>query len=269
MFSEPNPLSDPGPEPFPQPPLPTAPPTENPVWSGWDVLQIAVLTIVAIVALVMLVALIAQRLLFRGTAFLDVVKLPMVSVAAQLLAYLVVLGFMVLVVKREPQRPFWRSVRWNWPGSAWGVFVICGAVVYFALLGIGQLLPIPKHLPIDQFFGNAREAMFLSIVSVTIAPLMEELFFRGFLYPVLVRRLGVGASIVLTAALFGFLHWAQLGYSWAVVIIFLVGLALTIVRAVTKSVAASFLTHVGYNGTLSLLLFVATDGFRHLEKLGQ
>jgi len=147
VFSEPNPLSDPGPEPFPQPPLPTAPPTENPVWSGWDVLQIAVLTIVAIVALVMLVALIAQRLLFRGTAFLDVVKLPMVSVAAQLLAYLVVLGFMVLVVKREPQRPFWRSVRWNWPGSAWGVFVICGAVVYFALLGVASCFLFPSIYP--------------------------------------------------------------------------------------------------------------------------
>jgi uncharacterized protein len=50
-------------------------------------------------------------------------------------------------------------------------------------------------------------------------------------------------------------------------IIFLVGIALTTVRAVTKSVAASFLVHVGYNGTLSTLLFVATDGFRHLQKL--
>lgn len=249
--------------------MPARPPAENPVWTGWDVLQIAVLTIVSIVVLALVVALTAQRFLFPRTGFVEVLKYPMVSVVAQLLAYAFVFGFMVLVVKREPQRPFWSSIRWNWPGSSWGLFVICGAVVYFALLGIGQLLPIPKHLPIDQFFGNAREATLLSIVSVTIAPLMEELFFRGFLYPVLARRLGIAASIVLTAALFGLLHWAQLGYSWAVLIIFLVGLALTLVRAVTKSVAASFLTHVGYNGTLSLLLFIATDGFRHLEKLTQ
>lgn len=267
--SHPNPLSDPGPL-FPESPLPAPPPpAENPVWTGWDVLQIAVLTIASIVVLALLVALTAQRFLFHGAGFLDVLRYPMVSVVAQLLAYAVVLGFMVLVVKREPERPFWLSIRWNWPGSAWGLFVIFGAVVYFALLGVGQLLPIPKHLPIDQFFGNAREAAFLSIISVTVAPLMEELFFRGFLYPVLARRLGIGASIFLTAAMFGLLHSAQLGYSWAVLIIFLVGLALTVVRAVTKSVAASFLTHVGYNGTLSLLLFIATDGFQHLEKLGQ
>src|SRR5437879_9704329 len=85
----------------------------------------------------------------------------------------------------------------------------------------------------------------MSIFAVTLAPLMEELFFRGFLYPVLARRLGVGSGIFLTSAAFAVLHGAQLKYSWAVLIIFLVGLALTIVRAVTKSVAACFLLHVG------------------------
>jgi uncharacterized protein len=269
VSSETNPSFEPALGPVPEPPVPTRPLAEDPVWTGWDVLQIALLTIVSIVVLALAVALAAQRLLFRDKPFLDVVKFPMVSVVAQILAYFVVLVFMVLVVKRQPGRLFWASIRWNWPGSMWGMFIICGATVYFALLGVGQLLPIPKHLPIDQFFGTAKEAAFLSIMSVTIAPLMEELFFRGFLYPVLARRLGVAIAIFLTSALFGLLHGAQLGYSWAVLIIFLVGLVLTTVRAVTKSVAASFLTHVGYNGTLSFLLFIATDGFRHLEKLTQ
>jgi uncharacterized protein len=48
-----------------------------------------------------------------------------------------------------------------------------------------------------------------------------------------------------------------------------VGLVLTLVRALTKSVAASVLLHIAYNGTLSLLMFLATDGFRHLERLNQ
>jgi len=52
-------------------------------------------------------------------------------------------------------------------------------------------------------------------------------------------------------------------------VVFLVGLALTITRAVTKSVAASFLMHVAYNATISALIFVASDGFRHLDKLAQ
>jgi membrane protease YdiL (CAAX protease family) len=54
-----------------------------------------------------------------------------------------------------------------------------------------------------------------------------------------------------------------------VLVIFMVGLALTITRAVTKSVAASLVMHMAYNGALSILLFVGTDGFRHLERLNQ
>jgi membrane protease YdiL (CAAX protease family) len=54
-----------------------------------------------------------------------------------------------------------------------------------------------------------------------------------------------------------------------VLVIFLVGMVLTMVRAKTNSVSAGLLIHVVYNGTLSALMFVATDGFRHLEKLNQ
>ena len=54
-----------------------------------------------------------------------------------------------------------------------------------------------------------------------------------------------------------------------ILVIFLVGLVLTIVRAQKDSVAASLLMHVAYNGTLSSLMFIATDGFRHLERLNQ
>jgi membrane protease YdiL (CAAX protease family) len=49
----------------------------------------------------------------------------------------------------------------------------------------------------------------------------------------------------------------------------MVGLVLTLVRARTKSVAASLLIHIAYNGTISVLMYVGTDRFRHLEKLNQ
>ena len=104
----------------------------------------------------------------------------------------------------------------------------------------------------------------------TLAPLMEELLFRAFLYPVLNLHLGVGAAVLLTASGFALLHGSQLKFAWGpLLVIFLVGLTLTIVRARKNSVAASLLMHVAYNGTISLLLFAGTDGFRHLEKLNQ
>ena len=86
----------------------------------------------------------------------------------------------------------------------------------------------------------------------------------------LARRIGLVLVVVFTAAGFGLIHAPQLGRAWGpVVVVFVVGLVLTLVRAVTRSVAPGFLMHLAYNCTLSGILFVASGGFRHLDKLGQ
>jgi CAAX protease family protein len=242
---------------------------ENPPWSGWDVLGLALLTIFFIVVFLFAITLAAQRLVFAGEPPAEVAKYPLVVVTAQLLAYIAVLAVMVLLVKRGKRQPFWPSIRWNWPRN-WTLYLFGGVVLALALQGLAHLLPMPKELPIDRFFQTPLEAWVVSLFGVTFAPLLEELFFRGFLYPVLVRRLGMVLAVILTAAGFGLIHAPQLGRAWApVLVVFLVGLTLTITRAVTKSVAAGVLIHIAYNGTISVLIFLASDGFRHLEKLNQ
>jgi uncharacterized protein len=265
-----NPWPEPGSSPFPDSPAPQQPVlAENPPWGGWDVLQIAVLTIVSIMVFLVAIAAAAQRLLYPRLAFVEVLKYPLVSVAAQLFAYILVLGFMVSVAKRRPGHDFWSEVRWKWP-SSWSAYLLAGVLLSIGLQGLAHFLPMPRELPIDRFFQTKEQAWVLAIFGMTFAPLLEELFFRGFLYPVLVRRLGVGVAVVLTAASFGLIHAPQLGRAWGpVLVIFLVGLTLTITRALTKSVAPGFLMHVAYNGTISVLIFIGTDGFRHLEKLRQ
>jgi len=243
-------------------------PAENPIWSGIDLLQMIGVVVAAMAVVPLALILLAHFTIYRRTPLTEIAKIPDLVLIAQLAIYAVVFAVMRWLVRARGGR-FWDAVRWNWPQTSWGIFLFLGIGLYFVLIGLSQVLPIPKHLPIDRFFQTAREAGIMSVIAITLAPLMEELFFRGFLFPVLARRLGTVVAIVLTSALFGLLHGAQLGYSWAVLIIFLVGVVLTTVRAVTKSVASSFLVHVGYNATLSVLLFIATSGFRHLERLNQ
>lgn len=232
-------------------------------------LQIAILTIVSIFLLLLACTFAAHRVLFPGVPAVEVATYPLVTVAAQLLSYVVVLAFMVLIVKRRANPGFWRAIRWSWP-SNWVGFLLGGIVLALSLQGLAHLLPIPKELPMDKFFQTTMEAWIMSIFGITIAPLMEELFFRGFLYPVLQRRLGVVVAIVLTGLAFSFIHAPQLGRAWGpVLLILIVGLVLTTVRAITKSVAAGLLVHMAYNGAITVLIFVATDGFRHLDKLNR
>ena len=242
---------------------------ENPSWSGWDVLGIVILTIVAIFSFLLVVTYATQRLFYPNLPMVDVARFPLLTVVAQLLAYIVVLAYMVSLVKRDSAKPFLTMIRWNWP-AGWVGYLFGGVVLSLALQGVAHLLPMPKELPIDRFFRTAAEAWALSIFGVTFAPLMEEFFFRGFLYPVLRRRLGLPLGVILTAACFGLIHAPQLGRAWGpVLVVFLVGVALTLTRAMTKSVAASLLMHIAYNGTISVLIFFASDGFRNLEKLNQ
>ncbi len=242
---------------------------ENPPWTGWDVLQIGVLSLVAVFVFLLATAYVAKRVIYPRMTFGDVAQTPLVTVAAQFIAYLLVFAFMVAVVRRDGDggQSFWSAMKWN-PPTRWKEFLGAGVLLSLALQGLAHLLPMPNNLPIDKFFQTPAEAWVLSIFGMTFAPLLEELFFRGFLYPVLARRLGVVLSVFLTAAAFGLIHAPQLGRAWGpVLIVFLVGLVLTICRAITQSVASGVLIHIAYNGTISVLLFIGSGGFRHLERL--
>jgi membrane protease YdiL (CAAX protease family) len=242
----------------------------DPAWNGWDVLRLVFLTIVALFVGVFTVLLIARWRIYPHTGLGEIARIPLVVVAGQSLAYLLILAYMYVLVTRERSRPdFLAAMHWNWPSNI-TVYVLAGFILSLSLQAVAHFLPIPKELPIDSFFRTPAEAWALGILSVTLAPLMEELFFRGFLYPVLARSLGLPVAVFLTALAFASLHGAQLLFSWGpVLVIFLVGVVLTMVRAKTNSVAAGVLIHMAYNGTITVAMFAATDGFRHLEKLNQ
>ena len=246
------------------------PKLENPVWTGTDVLQIALLMFLSPFLIVIVVSLVAQRLFYRGLPWPEVAAKPSLALFTEFLVYAAVVLYMYLLLEGRYRTRFSEAIRWNWPrGGAWKLIAL-GIIMLASLQGLGHLLPIPKSVPFDQFFKRPLEAYITSVFAISIGPLMEELFFRGFLYPVLARRLGMGAGVFLTALAFGLIHALQLGFAWApVLLIFLVGVVLTMVRALTQSVAASFVVHAAYNSTLTVLTFIATDGFSHLEKLNR
>jgi membrane protease YdiL (CAAX protease family) len=258
------------PDPASSLPQPVPPSLPDPAWSAWDLLKLVAVTIVGLAISMIGVLLAAKRWVYPHLEITDLARNAGIVVLGQAVGYLLVFVYMYVLVTRERRRPdFLSAIHWNWPSNP-GVYLFWGFVLSLALQALAHLLPIPKNLPIDSFFGTPAEAWALTIFGITLAPVMEEFLFRAFLYPVLKRQLGLAAAILLTSAGFALLHGSQLKFSWGpLLVIFLVGLALTIVRAKKNSVAATLLMHVGYNGTLSALMFIATDGFRHLERLNQ
>jgi CAAX protease family protein len=277
VSSPPNPLSEPlitagttaPPPPTVDPSLsPTVP--ENPPWTGWEVLALAVATFVAMVICILAVGFALRPYVAPHQPWTAAMTRPEVIVGGQLFAYTLLFLLMYAMVRNHTDGDVFAALRWNWPTKKWGNYLLAGLLLAICLVPFEYFLPIPKKLPVDEFFKTARDAYILSIFGIFFAPLFEELFFRGFLYPVLARRLGMGASIFITSVFFAGIHGSQLKYSWApVLMIFIVGVTLTTVRALKKSVAATTLMHMAYNGTIFIATFIATDGFRHMERFNQ
>jgi membrane protease YdiL (CAAX protease family) len=228
-------------------------PSENPPWNGWDVTRIGILMFVVPYLIIPITALIAQQVFYRGLPWLTVAQKPWIALSTQFGWYAVIAVYMVMFVEGKFHCSFWDSVRWDWPRRSWPMLATLG-VALVSLQGLERFFQLPKHIPMEEFLRTPLAAVMTGILAISFGPLMEELFFRGFLYPVVARRFGVAVGVLATSAGFGLIHAAQLGFAWGLVlIIFLVGLVLTIVRAKTGSVAASFVVHVAYNSTLVTL----------------
>ena len=103
-------------------------------------------------------------------------------------------------------------------------------------------------------------ALILSFVMIVIlAPLVEELLFRGWIFGSLRARFSAGVTILVTAVLFAIVHMDPTGlYPVAVLA---PGLVLSVIRERTGSVKGAILAHAIYNGIGWLLLVFATAFF--------
>lgn len=239
---------------------------ESPAWNGWDVLAVVGLALATIFVSQLAILFAAHYLLYPHAKLTDLAQLPILLLISQFVIDGAVVAYLFLLVEGKYHRPFWPAIRWNWPRSTWTVLAL-GAATYIVLATLGSLLPMPKSTPFDNLFQNRRDAFLLAIIATTLGPLMEELFFRGFFYPVVAKRWGAGWGIFLSALPFALMHMQQYGYAWGIlVVIFGVGVVCGIVRAVTGSVAASFLVHVGYNGAQMVIAIFLTHGFTRMPK---
>ncbi len=126
---------------------------------------------------------------YRNATFTDLATNAAVVIGAQTAAYPVVLLFIFLMVRTRSHQDFGRAIQWNWPGMLAPAFLVGGVILALAVEGLARFLPIPKSLPIDAYFHDATSAYMMAAFGITLAPLLEELFFRGTVVSVAATRI--------------------------------------------------------------------------------
>jgi len=151
------------------------------------------------------------------------------------------------------------SLRQAGIGLLAGVFVWSAAQVFAALavfilrmLGISpegqqEVTSMARQLPVP-----------IAVVTIAIlAPIAEELFFRGLVFNAWEREYGTRSALIGAALLFGLAHVPG-GTPLAVVVVFLLGLVLTGVYAWTRNLATTIGIHAAFNLASVLALFFVT-----------
>ncbi len=167
----------------------------------------------------------------------------------QALVYLFALGAIAAILRLRHDRPFWRSLGWvpTYAGYALTSFAI-GPVLAIGLGVLGTLLGAkPQPLPFENMLNGIALIVLFGILVVAVGPLCEELVFRGFLMPLLIRSLGVASGIVLTGLLFGAMHYFEYQDWRVVILVAAAGALFGWQRYRTGSIINAVLMHAGFN----------------------
>jgi CAAX protease family protein len=188
------------------------------------------------------------------------------ALAVQVLFYGFIALLMMAIFRVEHGQPFWRSLAWISLRLPPMVIVICGLLTAFGVAAVSLLLRTPATSnPLTRMLDDPRTIVPLAIFGLTLAPLMEELVFRGFLQPLVVHSLGAVPGVLVAAIPFGLLHFHEYGDSWRhVVLISLAGAAFGWMRHATGSTRAAVLMHASYNALFFFALFAQRKELPHL-----
>ena len=128
-------------------------------------------------------------------------------------------------------------------------WVVVAFVSYLALAAIYTVIVDPPAEDLPQQLG-ADESVLLAVVTgifvVLVAPVVEELFFRGFLYQALRNSWGTVLGVIGSGAIFGGIHFEPDKF----VPLFVLGVALAMLFQKTRSVWPCIMLHA-INNTLA------------------
>lgn len=130
-------------------------------------------------------------------------------------------------------------------GAVVVITVGLGVVLALLLELLGLDLPVVQQ-DLREAARDPQTAPIFVVSAMVVAPVFEELFFRGMVLPAIAKRLGLWAGIVLSAIVFGLVHLNQAGD--------LLGGALLILRLVPLGIFFGWLYH--WRGTIVVPMIV-------------
>ena len=229
------------------------PPARTPFWSYLDL----ALVIGLLVASIIIILLVVGAFIFVYPS-LKYNQGPLLLPTQFALYAFLYLSFR-LVFGLRYGKPVFASLGWCRSRFNPWIAVIGGVLLAFLVSAIAALLHTPQvPSPVESLMSSPVLLTLFGVMAVTVAPLFEEMMFRGFLQPLLSRTFGVAAGILTTAVIFGALHAPEYSFAWQYALaVSIVGAVLGWVRFTANSIIPSTVMHGAYNTVFVIALAVS------------
>lgn len=233
------------------PPPPPEQPSARTAERSWGPAQ-AVLGVVAVLVFLFVGGLVVFA--FAGDSGLDF------TIGNQLVLEGAFLGTAVLFVSAAGAPSVARALGLRRPRGAWLGLTIGAFLGYLLLAGLfATLLADPEQIDVADELGfdtSTFGAISAGILIVGLAPLAEEIFFRGFFYGGLRARMPAVAAAILSGLFFGFIHITT-GNLAVVVQLTMLGIVLALLYERTDSLWPPIFVHT-LNNALAFTVLVTS-----------
>ncbi|HRJ73186.1 MAG TPA: CPBP family intramembrane metalloprotease [Terrimicrobiaceae bacterium] len=136
-----------------------------------------------------------------------------------------------------------------------GLAAAIPAIYFVHAVSMAGFGPDARPQPILQFFNTHTELparLALILTAVVVAPVSEEIIFRGYLYGVIRRYAGRWWAVVISAMLFAAIH----GHLPSLAGLFVLAVALSLIYEASGSLWTSILMHAAFN-SMTLIVSLA------------
>ncbi|MBS1992448.1 MAG: CPBP family intramembrane metalloprotease [Cyanobacteria bacterium SZAS LIN-2] len=166
------------------------------------------------------------------------------------------LGLDLIYVLKQQSRCSLKTAL-SWSVCGFFVFRTINFIFFIAVLIAFKYAPSSANAVDHQIVNSAIQSsvpgfLMLWISGAILAPIAEEFSFRGILYTVVRKRLGVFWGIVISAAIFAGYHF-DLGMFPSH---FIVGVGLAFIYERTRSLVPCILTHALWNSSVTLMAWL-------------
>ncbi|MBN2453605.1 MAG: CPBP family intramembrane metalloprotease [Candidatus Omnitrophica bacterium] len=229
----------------------------NVPWSMLDVAKFAILFVFFSYVLLLVEASLARMLpVFKEDNFRIIFNTSIMDIVAVTL----ILYFTVWQYKGKfaslglTFKNFARNVYYGIIGYIAFIPILVGIIAVIAVTVNITKYTIPRQEVVEIFLKerNATFLLYTSIFAAIAGPIIEEIFFRGFMYTAVKKYLGVFWAMLITAALFALLHAHMVGF----LPILALGMLLAYLYEKTGTLISSMTVHVIHNLGMVFLVFL-------------